>query len=205
MTLTPELVFAMKIGSGICWMIVYLLLIYRGFRDRTYGMPIAALCANISWEFIFSFVYPHKPPQLYIDIIWFLLDCVILWQAIRFGKAEFARPGFYPLLALGLITAFAAIVTMSHEFQDWVGRYSAFSQNLMMSILFVFMLLQRQSTRGQSIWIGVFKMVGTLLPSLLFFFSQPNAPYMNFLFISIFIFDLLYIVLIYRQQKAEKV
>lgn len=29
--------------SGICWTIVYIALVYRSFRDKSYGMPIAAL------------------------------------------------------------------------------------------------------------------------------------------------------------------
>ena len=35
-------------------------MIRRGFLDNTYAMPLVALC-NVSWEFIFSFLYPHGP------------------------------------------------------------------------------------------------------------------------------------------------
>jgi hypothetical protein len=46
------------VGSGLLWTVTYLLIIRRGFLDHTYGMPLAALCANLSWEFVFSFVFP---------------------------------------------------------------------------------------------------------------------------------------------------
>ena len=36
------------IASGVCWIITYLLIIKQSFAQRTYGMPMAALCANIS-------------------------------------------------------------------------------------------------------------------------------------------------------------
>jgi hypothetical protein len=31
-------------------------------------MPMAALCLNLSWEFIFSFVHPHTGIQRIINI-----------------------------------------------------------------------------------------------------------------------------------------
>jgi hypothetical protein len=60
MKVSPELSWSLEIGSGIFWTLVYLLIIRLGFRDKTYGMPITALCANISWEFIFSFMNAFK-------------------------------------------------------------------------------------------------------------------------------------------------
>ncbi len=65
MTISRDLSNAMAIASGVFWTLTYLLIIRRGFQDKTYGMPFFALCANISWEFIFSFVLPHTPPQRY--------------------------------------------------------------------------------------------------------------------------------------------
>jgi len=49
------------VSSGVLWTVTYLLIIRRGFLDHTYGMPLVALCANLSWEFIFSFVFPTDP------------------------------------------------------------------------------------------------------------------------------------------------
>src|SRR6266487_273578 len=48
----------LMLGSGIFWTATYILIIRRSFLDHTYGMPLVALCANISWEGIFSFIYP---------------------------------------------------------------------------------------------------------------------------------------------------
>jgi hypothetical protein len=202
MTVSPELTWSLQIGSGIFWTAVYIVIIRLGFRERTYGMPITALCANISWEFIFSFVYPHDPPQNYISIVWFAFDLVIVFQTLRFGRVAFEPPWlFYPAFILGLLVSFGAILAITVQFNDWDGKYSAFGQNLMMSVLFVAMLLRRQDIKGQSIYIALGKMVGTLLPSILFFLRFPNSPLLNFLYVSIFIFDLIYVVLLYAKHK----
>ena len=202
MTVSPELTWSLQIGSGIFWTAVYVLIIRLGFLERTYGMPITALCANISWEFIFSFVYPHDPPQNYITIVWFVFDLVIVLQTLRFGKVAFEPPSlFYPAFFLGLLVSFGAILAITVQFNDWDGKYAAFGQNLMMSVLFVAMLLKRQDIKGQSMYIALGKMVGTLLPSILFFLRFPNAPLLNFLYVSIFIFDVIYAVLLYTKHR----
>ncbi len=91
------------VGSGVLWTLAYLLMIRRGFLDRTYGMPLVALCANLSWEFIFSFVYPHDLPQRAVNVVWFSFDLVILLQLLLYGPREFAylpKRVFYTVLAL---------------------------------------------------------------------------------------------------------
>ena len=202
MTISPELNWSLQIGSGVFWTAVYLLIIRLGFREKTYGMPIAALCANISWEFIFSFLYPHAPPQNYISMIWFAFDLIIVFQTLRFGKVAFEQAWlFYPAFILGLVISFAAILAITIEFNDSDGKYAAFGQNLMMSVLFVAMLLRRRDVKGQSIYIALFKLVGTLLPSILFFMRFPNSVLLNFLYISIFVFDCIYAVLLYAKHK----
>lgn len=202
MTISPALNWSLQIGSGVFWTAVYLLIIRLGFREKTYGMPITALCANISWEFIFSFLYPHAPPQNYISMIWFAFDLIIVFQTLRFGKVAFEQAWlFYPAFILGLVISFAAILAITIEFNDSDGKYAAFGQNLMMSVLFVAMLLRRQNVKGQSIYIALFKLVGTLLPSILFFMRFPNSALLNFLYISIFVFDCIYAVLLYAKHK----
>jgi hypothetical protein len=209
MTVSPELRNVLTISSGICWTLVYLLLIRRGFLEKTYGMPLAALCANISWEFIFSFILLVEPPQNYVNLVWFVFDLVIVFQFLRYGPSTvddtFPKPFFYPGFLVALVVAFFGVLTMSYEFKDFIGKYTAFSQNLMMSILFVVMLFRRKSAKGQSMYIAILKMIGTLLPSILFFLRDPSAPFMDYLYISIFGFDLLYAVLLYQKLKESHI
>jgi hypothetical protein len=188
MAVSPELSWTLQIGSGVLWTAVYIMIIRLGFRERTYGMPITALCANISWEFIFSFLYPHNPPQNYVNVVWFVFDLVIVFQTLRFGRIAFASERlFYPAFILGLLASFGAILAITVEFGDRDGKYAAFGQNLMMSILFIAMLLKRRDVSGQSIYIALFKLLGTLLPSILFFLRFPDSWLLNFLYVAIFI------------------
>jgi hypothetical protein len=162
----------LMISSGLFWTLTYLLILRRGFLDNSYGMPMLALCANLSWEFIFSFVYPHPQPQLYINYLWLLFDGGILIQYLRLGRRDFPahlpRVWFYPTLAVSLVLSALFILEISREFKEHIGIYAAFAQNLLMSVLFLRLLLARDSSRGQSLYIALCKMIGTLFPSVLF-------------------------------------
>lgn len=196
--------------GGLFWSATYVLIIRRGFKDKTFGMPMAALCANISWEAIFAFVTPHEAPQLYVNYIWFLLDSVIVWQFLKYGKKEFSnisRWQFYAIFVLGITTAASMILAVNYQMQDNSGAYAAFGQNLMMSVLFVTMLINRKGTDGQSFYIALFKMIGTGLSSLAFYLYRPIAQesiLLQLLFVSIFVFDLIYTVGIYKKRKNSK-
>ena len=192
---------AVSIASGSCWMVAYALIIRRGHLDRSYGMPLVAVCVNISWEFIFTFLIPHEQPQQDINRGWLILDLFILWQLLRYWRSDFGRLDhvvFYPFTVAALLASFGLIYTMALEF-DHCGAYSAFGQNFLMSILFMIMLFQRNSLVGQSVYIALVKMAGTALASLAGYLFVPLAQQsavLQYLFVSIFFFDLSYAVAI---------
>lgn len=203
MTIAPHISLILQIGYGLFWTLVYILIIRLGFREKTFGMPVIALCTNISWEFIFSFVHPHNIPQRYIDVTWFMLDVVILYQVVVFGRSDFTNKLarlFYPGFALSIILSLCTILSVTYDYGDWNGVYSAFGGNFLMSILFVAMLLRRNNVCGQSMYIALFKMVGTLSASILSFTYFPSSLLLGFLYITIFLFDAIYLVLLYGQH-----
>jgi len=193
--------------GGLFWLLTYVVIIRRGFRDRTCGMPFVPLCINLSWEFTFSFLYPHGGIQLPINVLWFLFDVVILYQFLRFGPAEH-REGllgrsFPATTGLVLALSFLGVLAVTLEFENWNGMYTSFGSNLLMSVLFVRMLIRRRNTAGQSIYVALFKMLGTLTFAFLFFDLYPASYLLNYLYPAILIFDVLYFVLLRRTFLEE--
>lgn len=200
------------ITGGIFWILTYIFIISKGYKDKTYGMPLFALCANISWEFVYSFVLPPSPPQLYINYLWFGLDAVIVFQFLKYHKNEF--PNISPskvYIAFGLLvmTAFSVISFGGLFLGDIIGVYSAFGQNLLMSILFVMMFFNRgKSLRGQSILIAFFKMLGTGLTSIHFYLYEPvtqESVLLPILYVAIFVFDIFYVTLLFINYKKNHI
>jgi hypothetical protein len=186
-------------GSAFFWTIAYMLIIYQGFRDKTCGMPIVALCANITWEFLFGFFMPFHPLQQIVTIVWFLLDCIILFQAFHYSRglhaAWYRKPVVFALLVIFLLLHYGCAV----EFHDYVGKYSAFGINLMMSLLFINMV-NKQDLLGQSVYIGLSKLLGTLCASIWCYSMFPQSFLLNILYVLIFAADLIYILML--QNKS---
>lgn len=213
--------------SSFFWTVAYALIIRQGAKDRTFGMPLTALGANLAWESIFLFeTLRHSvyDARLAMILPWTLLDGAIVYQCFRFGADDFHTPTAKQYFRPGLlgILLIAAIILYSfvREFRDAIGWYAAFGQNLMMSILFVTMILRRNSLHGQSIYIAISKFLGTFFAFLLALFWSPRSlhehwetllpdkyyPISNLLIIlyaGIFLFDVLYIVLVVQKRRAD--
>jgi hypothetical protein len=204
--MSDTLVLVLTLISGISWTVVYLDLINRGFRDRTYGMPLFALAFNFAWEFIFGFLVGEGiGVQRIVNVTWFVLDAIIVVTYFRYGRREYpatVQRWFIPWSVTAFVVAFVILFVTNLEFPDfWGARYSAFAQNLLMSVLFIAMLVGRNDVRGQSMTIAVFKWLGTLAPTVQVY-GQTGSNLILALGAAIFVYDVIYIAMLYRQFTA---
>jgi hypothetical protein len=199
--------------SGICWTTVYIDGIRLGFKERTYAVPFFALALNISWEFLYTVLGFRSgiSVQTIINAGWFACDIGILYTYLRFGSRHFPRTlpahSFLNWSLLGLATAMAVEYAFFLEFGRDVGAgYSAFLQNLLMSVLFIDMLVRRGSREGQSLTIAISKWIGTLAPTILFgILGHTGFPEGSVLITTAgglcSVFDLIYIWMLARNQR----
>jgi hypothetical protein len=189
--------------SGISWTIVYIDIINRGFKDKTYGMPLFALAFNITWEFIFGFLVGDGfSLQKVVNSVWFILDAVIVYTYFKYGRKEFPKTVenfFIPWSVIAFIVGFITLYFTHLEFEGfWGARYSAFAQNLMMSVLFIGMLVRRNNVDGQSMYIAIFKWLGTLAPTIQMYL-QTGSMLILILGIGIFLYDVIYMGMLYQK------
>ncbi|MEI6052406.1 MAG: hypothetical protein WCQ44_06870, partial [Opitutaceae bacterium] len=148
--------------SGICWTIVYIESIRLGFKQKTYAIPFWALALNIAWETVNSILgYAQEGVsiQIVINAVWCLLDVGILYTYFKYGQKYFpeyvSKKIFIIWSILALVTSYIIQYFFVKEFGLVKGStYSAFLQNLAMSILFITMYIQRRGSDGQSIDIA---------------------------------------------------
>jgi hypothetical protein len=211
------------------WGLTYLFVIRQCFRERTYGIPLVNICLNFSWELIYSFglVAPGEPRLLvYGNRLWFVFDILLVYQLFRYGKDVQVQPWVkkhYHLVATGtLILSFLGVYMFSLYFYDVYGLAVSFMMNLLMSVLFIPFLWARPNLRGISYPAAWAKMLGTFAGGAVFcylwwplqfadgklvrypYWPEPNRPFLFliYLYLSILIFDLLYIYLV-RQRRLE--
>ena len=148
-------------GELICllWFVIYLLLIKRGFQDKSFGMPAVALCTNVAWEFLIAFILPPPCKMFQLaSIVWLLADLGILATCIKFRRTEFhhfcALKPFVPLTCICIFASGHIQLLLIDALQDHHGIIVAQFNNFLLSAMLVAMILQRQSVRGQSLYIA---------------------------------------------------
>ncbi|WP_062214511.1 hypothetical protein [Streptomyces sp. NBRC 109706] len=193
--------------GGIPWMLTYFWIIRRGFKDRYLAMPLVPLFFNFGWEFTYSFVYvPPFTGQHYVNIAWFFLDILIIWQGIKFGRKDYphlTQRQFLWIFAGVLVLAYAIMILMNRDLGDDIGGYTAFTLNAFISYCFILMLTKRKSTVGQTMYIGLGKLFGTLSSSILYILFYPDRWGMMVLYTTILFLDIVYLVMLRRQFIAE--
>jgi len=205
----------LTVVSGVCWTVVYLEGIRLGFRDRSYAIPFFALALNIAWELLHT-VFGFRAGvsvQTIINGVWFAFDVGILYTYFRFGRKYFPRNlparDFIGWSLVGLITALGVEYAFIREFGVAVGAgYSAFLQNLLMSVLFIDMFVRRGNSEGQSPYIAVSKWLGTLAPTILFgILGEGGFPKGSslILVLGIFcsVFDLIYVWVLFKFEMVR--
>lgn len=221
-----ELGLAAAALSSLFWTLAYALILARAAADRAYGMPPVALAANLAWEVTFlatTLAHGAHDVRLALLLPWTLLDLGLLWQCLRYGpderEAPLASRRFRAEVAAVLVMAAAVLTALVREMRDAIGWYAAFGQNLMMSALFIGMLRRRRDLRGQSLAIGVSKLLGTFFAFVLAaFWSPPSlhahwdallperyapvSPLLVTLYAVTFVLDVAYVALLVEKSRA---
>lgn len=195
--------------SGLAWTVVYIESIRIGFAQRTYAMPLVALGLNLGWEWLYAVtgIADGGDVQSWVNLVWALADCLILYTFIRFGYKEFSarlsKLDFGIWTVLVLATSITLQILFYVEFGSHMGGiYSAFLQNLLMSGLFIAMFYSRGGSRGQSLTIAIAKGVGTLAPTIQGGIIE-GISFILLVGILCFLFDVVYIVLLARDRQVR--
>lgn len=203
--------------SGVGWIIVYEECIRLGFKEKTYAMPLFALGLNFAWETTYSFsdifLAAHGPleglnaVQAFVNASWVVLDIVILFTYFKYGKKEFPKSinqKYFPFWnTLVIICCFAIQFIFIKEFGFiMAAKYSAFLQNLLMSVMFIHMFTKRGNMEGQSLYLAYAKWIGTLAPTIIFGILDFNILV---LVCGVFcsIFDIIYISLLTKYKNTK--
>ncbi len=193
--------------SGVLWLIVYVEAIRLGLRQKTYAMPFWALALNLTWEGLYTGLRFHGGQvgvADYVNALWFLFDLGLLYTYLRFGRRTFPaglQRWFWGWTLAGL----AAAASLQWLFWRTFGFgqavvYSAFLQNLVMSLLFIQMWVGRGGNLGQSCRIAAAKGLGTLAATINFGFLGLIAGVETFVLVVggwIAFFDAVYFVLVW--------
>ena len=197
--------------SGIAWSAVYVDCARTDFKDKTYCMPLWALGLNIAWEGIYAytdlFVRQNVNAQAIANTCWFVLDILLVMTYLKYGKQECKtvtdRKWFLPWTVLVIAVCFGLQMLFIAEFgSENAEIYSAYLQNLLMSVSFLMLLNRRRSARGQTMLIAVSKCVGTVAPTIIGIME--NKPFIIVVGIMCAVFDIIYIFALLKIKVKQE-
>jgi hypothetical protein len=209
----PWLLGLVDVGT-VFWLVLYVLALIGGLRQRTYFIPLVAIAANFTWELIAA-VYRIAPVRLWHigDILWLCLDAGIVWTLLRFGRQQQQVPeirrGFYPLVAVTFLFALIVQLALEQALDDAYGFLDAYVISVMMSVLFYFLYFERRDTSPLNYGIAWCKLLGNGLTSAGFVFLYPmldGPPASRFLLYTLcaanVVLDAGYVVLLAAARRA---
>ena len=150
-------------------------------------------------------------------ILWLILDLIILYTFFKYGyenlkyKNLITKKELNIFAILDILFSIIFIILFVNDisilYENSIVQASGFIanlQNLIMSILFVNMILNRGNTLGQSIFIAIFKWIGTLAIAILKFSNMLPSTNTELLIIMLIqVFDIIYIHLIYKISNRK--
>ncbi len=197
---------SLQVLTGLFWLGVYTLSIWRAYRDKTPAIPALVVPLNVAWELLFTLRYPQDGLQATINGCWLLLDVIILLQTILYlpnrvvvGHVRIPWSWVMPLL----IVVWVAIgILFTDSFKDRDGANGAFTISIILSLGFVTRALRTKSISGQSTYIALCKLLGNTASSLEYARYLPVMSLFHVAFFATFAFDVAYFwLIIYRQVQ----
>ncbi|EMR85854.1 putative integral membrane protein [Botrytis cinerea BcDW1] len=173
----------LTIGSGVLWMVAYVLYIRRSSKDQSYGMPILSLCANIAWELIYGIIHPPGMAEFITFLPYFLVDLLLVNATIKFGPREWrhapiVQKNLGMIVLVGSLMMLGAQWTFAELFTDFTQAsfWSGYTCQVIVSWSAIAQLVSRESTRGHSIAIWWCRFLGTLCATAVFHWRAYNYP-----------------------------
>ena len=90
---------AMVLGSYVLWTIALILMIIRGFREKTYGMPVVGSAGMLAMCFIAGYIGPWVQPHLFVPVgsstillwtwrFWFWVMALVYVQYLLYSRSR---------------------------------------------------------------------------------------------------------------------
>lgn len=199
------------LGGFLLWGAAYGSLLVRVHRHRFVEIPALAVCGNVTWEFLWGFVWQVE--MLGSTLQWFyrlgcLLDVGILTFTFLYGAKQVTLPVlrrfFRPALLAGLAGWTAFYWTFRGQGYDLpLGSNSAYVVNIVMSTLYIGLVLRTPDASLFGATIGWLKGLGTGMVTVFVFLAYPENRFVQTLGVITALLDVTYLAVLHLRQRGR--
>ena len=209
-TYSPLMLTLFLTGCAL-WVVVYVVVLRSIKRDKFVEIPIIGVAGNISWEFIWSFVYQPDMGKLVLIgyAAWFFLDCFIVYSLLKYGYKQLNNPSLKShskAMILVLIAAWSIIIiglNASH-YDTPIGTISAYWDNVIFSGAYCILILTTTTPQYFSVLSGWCKGLGTGIISIAVCIQWPDNIFLVGICSITAIFDAIYLWFLYQRKREGK-
>ena len=134
----------------LLWVVVYGFTIHTIRTRKFVDIALISVCANISWEFLWSWVFTTDMGSLYLwgYRIWFFLDCYIVYGLFKYGYKQILIPALVKRAQLATVCAIIGWAVMLYFYIknydapiSHMGAYSGYILSILMGMLYLTLFL----------------------------------------------------------------
>lgn len=170
-------------SCGILWTTAYILYVQQARKDNSYGMPLLALILNISWEFVYTFVYHLNGVGRLFHFPWVFIDGFLFYETLKHGPEMWEKTSpivadnFGAIVFISLFVATTAQWTFASQFSSYNASFwSAYVCQNVLSWGSLWMLLTRGDSTGHSMPIWWCRFLGSLAANLRYAYRVKAWP-----------------------------
>jgi hypothetical protein len=197
------------LSGAAFWIINYIFIIRNIIKNKFVEMPGAVLCANVTWELLWGFVFvPDMGFAVSLGYkIWFLLDVFIVVSFYRYGYKQ-VNQSVIPYHKLFFTFGLFAWLILTYFFvkqglDNPIGANSAYLSNILISLLYIFMFLRLSDKSVLSFTTAWTKWLGTGLITIMCIIKWPYNYWMICMGLICFLLDIFYIFLLLKEEKKN--
>jgi hypothetical protein len=197
-------------GIGCCfWLIAYIALIKSIVAKKFVEIPFLIAVGNISWEFIWGFIYHPTTGHAYALSYQggFILDIFIFYNVFRYGYKQVTIPEIQKHFKLILVFLLIIWVPLNYffvaqGFDTPIGANSGYILNFIISCLYPLLLLRNKAS-DFSPTVAWCKFIGTGCITVSIFLIYPKNYFVQILGAACFVLDLMFAI--FLTNKLRKI
>ena len=194
------------------WVVFYAVVVREIIRKKFVEIPAPSVVTNISWEFVWSFLFAPDMGQLFVwgYRVWFVLDIFITYSLFKYGDKQVNNPTlkryFRPAAAIGIPIWIAGIYFFVKQgFDTPTGLISGYILNVIIAVLYILLILRQPNLGNFSYVVAWSKMLGTALASVFCFWRLGNEHFLLVMCVICFVLDSTYIAVFHWRSRNPSI
>jgi len=199
------------VGGFVVWAPAYVAIVIIALRKRRLEIPLIAVTANVTWEFLWGLVFHQNmgPGLQWVYRGACILDLFILLAVFRYGRTQTLAPiyaRYFNVVVIALLAGWIAFYWSLHSshYDLPLGSMSAYLDNILMSGLYIWFVMTRPDPRELSFTVAWSKGLGTGMVSVFVFMEYPDNAFIKTLAVMVGILDFVYLVALAVRLRGHR-